>query len=95
MKIMTGGLRTFLEKCLSDIKPNEDSCRRFLEKSLGLVTALNPIIGYARAAEVAKEAQVSGRSIKEIILEKGYLTEDQMAEILDPGPLTEPGIPKK
>ncbi len=93
--IMTGGLRAFLEKCLRDIKPNEDSCRTYLEKSLGLVTALNPIIGYASAAEVAKEAQASGRSIKEIILEKGYLNEDQITEILDPGPLTEPGIPKK
>jgi fumarate hydratase class II len=93
LKILTGGLRTFLEKCLLGIKPNEDSCRTYLERSLGLVTALNPIIGYMKAAEVAKEAQRSGRSVKVIILEKGYLTEDQMVKVFDPGPLTEPGIP--
>jgi len=93
MKTLTGGLNAFLNKCLVGIKPNKENCRRFLERSMGLVTALNPIIGYMKAAEVAKESQKTGRSIKEIILEKGYLTEEQMKTVLDPGPLTKPGIP--
>ncbi len=93
IKILNGGLGAFLNKCLVGIKPNEENCRRFLERSMGLVTALNPIIGYMKAAEVAKESQRTGRSIKEIILDKGYLTEEQMNKVLDPGPLTKPGIP--
>ncbi|MFH1891946.1 MAG: aspartate ammonia-lyase [Candidatus Zixiibacteriota bacterium] len=94
MKILTGGLDAFLTRCLTGIKPNEAACRMFLEKSLGLVTALNPIIGYMKAAEVAKESQKTGKSIKELVVEKGYLTHDEMEKILDPGPLTEPGIHK-
>jgi len=90
---LDGGLRAFLTRCLPGIKANEEACRGFLENSLGLVTALNPIIGYMKAAEVAKESQKTGRSIKEIILEKGYLTPAQMEKVLDPGPLTKPGIP--
>jgi len=93
MKILTSGLDAFLTKCLVGIKPNETACRMFLERSLGLVTALNPIIGYTKAAEVAKESQMTGRSIKELVVEKGYLTHDEMEKVLDPGPLTEPGIP--
>lgn len=95
MKVLTGGLDAFHAKCLVGIKANEDSCRTFLEKSLGLVTALNPIIGYMKAAEVAKELQKTGKSIKELVVEKGYLTADEMEKVLDPGPLTEPGIPDK
>jgi len=95
MKILNGGLAAFLEKCLKGIKPKPDNCRIFLEKSLGLVTALNPIIGYMKAAEVAKESQISGKSIKDILIEKGYLSLEELERVLDPRPLTEPGIPKK
>ncbi len=92
MKILTGGLNAFHDRCLTGITANENDTRKFLEKSLGLVTALNPIIGYEKAAEVAKESRTTGRSIKEIILEKGYLTAEQMEKVLDPANLTEPGI---
>jgi len=94
MKALTGGINAFVNRALGGIVANEDDCRRFLEKSLGLVTALNPIIGYEKAAEVAKESRRTGRSIKEIILEKGYLTAEQMNHVLDPLTLTEPGIPE-
>lgn len=94
MKVLTHGLDAFLSRCLIGIKPNPDSCRTFLEKSLGLVTALNPIIGYMKAAEVAKESQMTGKSIKELVVQKGYLTHEEMEKVLDPGPLTEPGIHK-
>jgi len=93
MKALTGGITAFCDRCLSGITANEEECRRFLEGSLGLVTALNPIIGYEKAAEVAKESQRTGRSIKEIILAKGYLTAEQMEKVLDPATLTQPGIP--
>ena len=93
MKALTGGITAFVDRALDGIVANEADCRRFLEKSLGLVTALNPIIGYEKAAEVAKESRRTGRSIKEIILEKGYLTAEKMQRILDPATLTEPSIP--
>jgi len=93
LKIMTNGLKAFNSKALIGIKANEAQCRYFLEKSPGLATALNPIIGYEKAAEVAKEAFKSGRSIKEVILEKGYLSGEEMERILAPGKLTKPGIP--
>jgi len=93
MRILTNGLKAFNRKALSGVKANEAQCRNYLEKSLGLATALNPIIGYEKAAEVAKEAFKSGRTVKEVILEKGYLSKDEMARILAPEKLTEPGIP--
>jgi len=93
MNILTGGVRAFLDRSLTGIVANTTYTQYFLEKTLGLATALNPIIGYEKAAEVAKESQRTGRSIKEIVLEKGYLTADRMEEVFDPARLTEPGIP--
>ena len=93
MKILTNGLTAFKTKALDGLLANEEQCRYFLEKSLGLATALNPIIGYEKAAEVAKEAQKTGKTVKEVILEKGYLTVEQMEQVLSPEKLTEPGIP--
>ncbi len=94
MKILTNGIASFTEKALYGIKADRARCREYLEKSYGLVTALNPIVGYAKAAEAAKEAAKTGKSIKEVILEKGYLTEKQMEKVLNPKQLTNPGIPR-
>ena len=93
MKILTNGLHAFKTKALDGLQANEAQCRHFLERSLGLATALNPIIGYEKAAEVAREARKTGKTVKEVILAKGYLTEEQMEKILSPEKLTEPGIP--
>jgi aspartate ammonia-lyase len=62
---------------------------------MGLATALNPYIGYAAAAEVAKEALARGVSLRQVVLEKGYLSAEELNEILDPIAMTEPGIPGK
>ncbi|HQA69522.1 MAG TPA: hypothetical protein PK801_14450, partial [Aggregatilineales bacterium] len=64
----------------------------WLAKNAILVTALNPVIGYAKGAEVAKEALRTGRTIREVVLEKGYLTEEQVDELLDARKMTEGGI---
>ncbi len=93
MNILTGGLNAFVDRCLQGISVNEEDTRKFLERSLGLATALNPIIGYEKAAEVAKESKQTGKSIKDVILDKGYLTAEQMEQVLAPARLTEPGIP--
>jgi len=74
--------------CVEGITVNEDICRHYVEYSIGTVTALNPVIGYDRATELAKEAMASGRGILELVREKKLLTEKQIAEILDPAAMT-------
>lgn len=95
IKILNNGLNAFKTRALDGLDANVKVCRMYMEKSLGLATALNPIIGYERAAEVAKEAFRTGKSIKNVILEKGYLSQEEMDRVLSPKKLTEPGIPSK
>jgi aspartate ammonia-lyase len=82
--------RTLAERCVMGITANRERCRQMVENSIGLVTALNPYIGYERSAEIAKEALASGRSVYAIVLEKGYLTQQQLDEILSPQNMTRP-----
>ena len=67
--------QTLAERCVVGITANREHCRRLVENSIGLVTALNPYIGYEKTTEIAKEAMESGRSVAEIVLEKGYLSQ--------------------
>jgi aspartate ammonia-lyase len=80
--------RTLQERCISGITANEDACRLLLERSIGTVTALNPVIGYEKATELAAEALRTGKGIVELIREKRILTEEQLARILDPAGMT-------
>ncbi len=72
------------------MKANRDVCERAVEKSLSMVTALNPLIGYEAAAKLAKEAFASGKTIRELCLEKKVLPEDVLRGALDPWRMTEP-----
>jgi aspartate ammonia-lyase len=81
----------FTEGCVRGIEADQDNCRRWGERSLGLATALNPVIGYEAAAEVAGEAHRTGKSVPDVVLERGILTADELAERLDPASLTQPG----
>jgi aspartate ammonia-lyase len=76
------------ERCISGITANEDVCRLLLERSIGTVTALNPVIGYDKATELAAEALRTGKGIVELVREKKILTEEQLASILDPAAMT-------
>ena len=78
----------FRTKCIDGITPNEKVLERYIETTVGIVTALNPIIGYEKATELANEAYKSGKGILEIIREKKILNEQQMKELLDPVKLT-------
>jgi len=91
-QILQNGVRIFRELCVKGITANEARCRRYAESTAALATALNPYIGYAKAAEVAKEALASGKTIREVVVEKGLLSPEKAAEVLDPLPMTEPGI---
>jgi aspartate ammonia-lyase len=93
--IVTNMLRQFTDKCISGITANEQRCNFYVQATVSLATALNPYIGYAKAAEVAKESVATGRSIIDIVREKKLLTEAQIKEILDPARMTEPRPPLK
>jgi len=91
--ILTNMLRQLTEKCIAGITANEKRCNFYVQATVSLATALNPYIGYAKAAEIAKEAVASGRSIIEIARAKKLLSEQEIKEILDPARMTEPVRP--
>ncbi len=72
------------ERTVDGITANRDTCRRYVDNSIGVVTALLPVIGYANATELAKEALNSTKSVRELVLEKGFMTEEQVNFYLDP-----------
>lgn len=82
---------TFVDNCISGITANEQHCAELVENSVGTVTALCPYIGYQKAAEFAKEAAKTRRTIRELVLESGLLSENQLNQILDPYNMTKPG----
>jgi len=93
--ILTNMLRQFTEKCVAGITANQKRCDFYVQATVSLATALNPYIGYAKAADVAKESVATGRSIIEIVRERKLISEDQIKEILDPARMTEPRPPVK
>lgn len=86
--------RTLTERCIVGITANREICRRMVERSVGLVTALNPYIGYEKSSEIAELALRTGGSVYEIVLEKGYLSKDELDEILSPENMTRPRFVK-
>src|SRR5690348_3844415 len=91
--ILTNMLRVFTDKCIAGITANQNRCDFYAQSTVSLATALNPYIGYAKAADIAKESVASGRSIIEIAREKKLLSEREIEEILDPVRMTEPQRP--
>ncbi|HEY4901784.1 MAG TPA: aspartate ammonia-lyase [Terriglobales bacterium] len=91
--IMTNMLRQLTEFCIKGITANEKRCEFYAQSTVSLATALNPYIGYAKAAEIAKESVATGKTIIEIARSKGYLGDEQIKEILDPARMTEPQRP--
>jgi aspartate ammonia-lyase len=81
---------TLAERCIKGITANREVCRRMVENSIGLVTALNPVIGYEKSSEIADEALKTGRSVYTIVLEKGYLNKEQLEQLLTPESMTHP-----
>jgi fumarate hydratase class II len=92
VSLLASASRVFADKCVSDLNANEERCREYGEKSLATITALAPRIGYDRAAEIAKEAYVSGKTVRELLLQKRVLTDDEIDEIMDLWKMTKPGI---
>jgi len=93
--LMTNGARNFADRCIRGLEADRERCEEQVERSLAMVTALVPKLGYDRAAEIAKKAVESGKTVRELILKENLLPEEELARLLDPGPMTEPGIPGK
>ncbi len=92
LEILGNAVRKLRKSCIDGISANIGRCTGYLESSMGMATILAPHIGYAAAAEIAKESLRTGRSTKEIILSRELLSPEALAEIIDPYPLTKPGI---
>ena len=93
--MLDNAAQTFVTNCIDGITANEERCRELLDSSVGIVTALCPHIGYARAAELAKEALKKKVPIRSLLLEKKILTEDELNTILNAYDMTQPGISGK
>jgi len=93
LRILTRALRETRIRCIKGIEADEERCREYAEKSLGAATALAPILGYARAAELAHKALEEGRDLIDVLRAEKVLPEDKLAEIFNLENLTEPGIP--
>ncbi len=92
IKILTNACRVLTSKCVEGIEANEARCRELLEGNLMLATSLAPAIGYDAAAAIAKEAYARGTTVREVAREKSGLPEEELDRLLDPRPMTEPGI---
>ncbi len=88
-------VRIFTEKCIIGIEANKQRCNEMVERSLAMVTALTPAIGYDKAAEIAKEALDTGRTIREVARARKIVPGERLRVILDPWRVTRPGIPEK
>ncbi len=95
MEELTGAMRLFADRCVAGIEAVPARCRFHLENSVALVTALAPLIGYDRAAEIAKEALHSHSPVKKALLDAGLFTEQELEQLLRPEALTRPGMIKK
>jgi len=92
MIILTGGVRMFTEHCVRGITANEARCREAVERSPSIITALNPYIGYARGAEIVKEALRTGKTVRQVAEEQQVLPKAKLDRILSPKAMTEPGV---
>jgi aspartate ammonia-lyase len=92
ISIMNNGFRAFTDHCLVGIEANEERLREYVEKSVGIITAVNPHLGYEVAARIAREATISGKSVRELCLKYDVLTEEELDLILNIYEMTAPGI---
>ena len=92
IELLSAASEVFREKCVDGIEADVDRSRDLVERNIIVVTALNPHIGYDKGAIAAKEAFASGRNVRDVVVEKGWLTETQIDDLLDIKRLTEGGV---
>jgi len=91
-RLIANGSEVFAEKFVAKLEADAEHCAERVEQSMALATALNPAIGYDKASKVAKTALAENKTIREVVLDEGYLDEDEVDEVLDPEKMTHPGI---
>jgi aspartate ammonia-lyase len=87
---LTRACRVLRDRCVDGVTANRDHCRLLVERSIGIITALNPIIGYEMSASIAKEALETGASVYDLVLSRGALTKEKLDEILSPENMMHP-----
>ncbi|MBU8905736.1 aspartate ammonia-lyase [Desertibacillus haloalkaliphilus] len=92
LSTLQNGIQVFKKFAIDGITANIEHCRDMVERSVGIITAINPHVGYETASKIAKEAIETDRPVREICLERGILSEKELNEILDPKEMTNPGI---
>jgi fumarate hydratase class II len=92
VRLLANVSRLFADRCIAGIEPDLERTKAFAEASPSIGTALNPVIGYETAAEVIKESVKTGRSIRDIVLERGLMTADELDKALDVLGMTKGGI---
>ena len=90
VEMLKNGMEILNHKCIQGITANEKQCREMVENSIGLVTALNPVLGYEQSSKLAKEALESNRSVYELVLEQNLLSKEELEEILKPENMIQP-----
>ena len=88
-ELLTNASETFAEKFVHKLEADKEHCEERVQQSMALATALNPAIGYDKASKVAKKAMAEEKTIREVVLEEGYLDEDEVDEVLNPRKMTE------
>lgn len=92
LRLMNQVFQVFRTHCVEGIEANEEVCKQYVERSFGIITALNPYLGYETAARIARQAAQTGRSVRELCLESKLLSKEELDRILDPFEMTHPGI---
>ncbi len=90
IEMLKNGLVTFVHRCINGIRANADHCRRMVENSIGLVTALNPVLGYEASTQLAKEALDTNRGVYELALEKNLISKEELDSLLKPENMIRP-----
>ncbi len=90
LEMLINGMKTFKYRCIDGITANVDHCREMVLNSIGIVTALNPVLGYENSSMVAKEALKTGRSVYDLVIEKKLLSKEQLDELLKPENMIRP-----
>src|SRR4051794_23773376 len=90
LMILRNACVTLATRCIVGITANEERCRALVTNSIGIVTALNPVIGYEKSASIAKEALATGGSVYDLVLLKGWLTKERLDDLLSPANMTDP-----
>ena len=88
--LLAAACRAFVDFCAEGLEANPEACEASVEQSLSMVTSLNPLIGYEKAAALAKKAFATGKTIRQLCREEGVLPEQTLAAALDPWSMTEP-----